>query len=274
MNSKILIFGVFCLFGQIIADEDKFDYRVLLEKVFNTTERNLDIFQNATMDNFYRQQSQMLQRRFEKLAYDVGYAKNPYATAHVYHFRKNYSSVTYLVDKMLEDSRQSILNSFNFQRHHLAAKKPEVDETSRDVYFMLLNKNCNESVSETFFTDFFYGISNKIIEVTSEAHKAYMSQVKHEYAEFKLFDAFTSQLNLCATGNVKPMSHTTSCMVQKDDLYLSSAINVVSEKMKSVEDVVANFNFKTTDYIVNYIDEALNMAYKNASLIRCPNDSN
>lgn len=247
------------------------------------------MYGNSTMMTFYSHQAQSVKMQFDMLATTVGSSDNPYAIAHVINFRKNYTAVPYLLEHMINDTRDAVMKTFDFQRRNLGNVMPLVRRTSADVYTILEKKYCNETIMEEFYNNLLYMTSNRVTMSISEGSSAYMSQLMNQYAPFMLFSSFTMQMSMCMYGQgMEQTIDTTSCMVQviynkklylnafnlycflqKDDLYLGATINLIRESLSSVQAVVENFNLKITDYVVKDIENTFNRAYKDALLTEC-----
>lgn len=175
----------------------------------------MDMYGNSTLMSFYSHAAQSVKMNFDMLATTVGSSDNPYAVAHVITFRKNYTAVPFLLENMINSTRDEIIQTFDYQRRGLSNVLPLVRQTSDDVYQILIKKMCNETIIEEFYMNLLYMTSSRVTMSMMEGYSAYMSQLMNTYAPFMLFSTFTMQLQMCVyNSGMRPMSETTSCMVQ------------------------------------------------------------
>lgn len=175
----------------------------------------MDAYRNSTLMSFYSYHAKNVKMQFDMLAMSVGHSDNPYAVAHVITFRKNYTAVPYLIENMINDTRDEVIETFDYQRQGLTKILPLVRRTSEDVYGILTQKACNETIIEEFYMNLLYTTSMRVTMSMSEGYSAYISQMMNQYAPFMLFNSYTSQLMMCAyNSGMRPISETTPCMVQ------------------------------------------------------------
>lgn len=175
----------------------------------------MEMYRNSTLMSFYSYQAQNVKMQFDMLASSVSHSDNPYAIAHVITFRKNYTTIPYLLENMINDTRDEIIGTFDHQSQSLGKVLPQVRRTSDDVYAILTQKACNETIIEEFYMNLFYMTSMRVTMSLSEGYSAYMSQLMNQYAPFMLFSTYIMQLTSCTyNSGMRPMSETTACMVQ------------------------------------------------------------
>ena len=178
------------------------------------------MYRDSTLMTFYNYQTESVKMNFDMLAQSVASTENPYAIAHVIHFRKNYTAVPYLLEKMINDSRDTIIKTFDYQRQGYISVLPDVRQTSSDVNAILLSKQCNETIIENFFMYLLQMTSYRVTMSISEGYSAYITQMTSQYAPFMLFSSYTSQLMMCGYNpSMFPLSETATCMVQVRNLF-------------------------------------------------------
>lgn len=192
-----------------------YDYETNLEQIIQDVESQLDTYMESTLMSFYAYQAENVKMQFDMLAHTAATSENPYAAAHVINFRKNYTSVSYLCGKMINDTRDEIIKTFDFQRQELTKTVPHIRTTSEDVHTILTQKQCNETLIEQFYSTLFYTTQMKVTYSISEGYSAYMSQLMNQYAPFMLFSHYISQLQMCIYNyEMGPLSNTTPCLIQ------------------------------------------------------------
>lgn len=185
----------------------------------------LDGYKQATLMTFGQTETLNVKSQFDMLAYTVASsaATNPYAYAHVIEYRKNYTSVSYICDSMINDTRNAIISTFDQQRLQYAKTLPQVRKTADDVYAILRYKRCNETMMEQFYNNLFYTTQMRVTMSLSEGNSAYITQLMQHYTPFMLFTHYIMQLQTCIHNSyLEKLSDTTFCMVQvrKDFLML------------------------------------------------------
>lgn len=164
--------------------------------------------------NFYTYSAQSIGMQFQMFAETVAQSENPYAIDHVITYRQNYTAVQYILENMINDTRDEIIDTFTFQKDNIAGLLPMIKRTADDVQEILSYKNCDETDVTEFYTNLISITGMRVTMTLSEGYTSYIGQLMNHYVPFMLFQHMMAQLQICVNPISGDQTETIDCMVQ------------------------------------------------------------
>lgn len=194
----------------------------------------LYVYADLHNQNFYPYQVAHSGLRFKQFADDVASYGNEDVQFHVSRLRTNYTFVNYLLDNMVNDTRQAIYKDIISQTALVSAQGPLALETCENVNSILMNKRCSTAAVDSFFASMISSINDEIVKGFSEANSPYISSAMTAYAPFYLMDELVNQLSLCIPnfGPPTPVAEPFKCLTR-----------VSPENLKLIKSRVMFFSF-------------------------------
>lgn len=204
-----LVLLIFCHFQTTSC----FEYDELLQQTIDNIDTQMQMYTNSTLMNFYTHNAQGVGSQFQGLAETAAKSENPYAIAHIITYQQNYTAVQYLLETMINDTRDAVVDTFAFQRNNIGALLPMIKTTADDVYDMLTYKNCNETFMQEFYTNLITMTGYRVTMTLSEGYSAFMSQLMNTYVPFMLFSHMIGQQYVCVNPISGNQTETIDCLV-------------------------------------------------------------
>ncbi len=146
---------------------------------------------------------------------DVAYYGNEDVKFHVYQLRTNYTFVTYLLDNLVNDTREVIYKDILSQTALVSGQRTLALDTCTNVYNILMNKRCSAAAVDGFFQSMINNLNDEIDRGISEANSPYISTAWSAYAPFYLMDEFINQLTHCIPNAAPtPVPEPFKCLVR------------------------------------------------------------
>lgn len=164
----------------------------------------------------YNSQVPMIENTFQSFASLVSQSGNSYASTHVNNFQKNYTAVPYLLYKVINDSQDRLVGTFNFQNETFYKALPHVRSTAADVYNILTSKRCNWTMIENFYGNLINVTGARVTNSFMQIHSTYLTQLMSQHSSFMLFNDYIMQLQSCLSY---PGNDARMCMVQVSPIY-------------------------------------------------------